>query len=609
MENVSNAVKSASVDNNFFRGVSRRKTVPIEEGKRIQDSDVVMTGKVDSKKVSPAEVTPPVAMTQVVQHPANDADTDDDIEIDDNPVNVPPAQVAVAAPPPPPPAAPPVVKPPSTYKPKSNPTPNIGRLDKSISKISNYIRDLLQVDNIFSLIRSNLKDKRPIEHQFYKSIQNCVYHSLMEYTCHIQEEYEWTNHDSGDTEIRMRYRYDHSLPMDQRGNISTLWFFDRVYNDRRISFLQCDEMWDAYNATYKDHLGIQKNWLNYLRSKIQEKGFIDASGANILINKIESNWCSDTHEDDVTLPEEPVQEPATVTSQVVMTAEVSTDDGYSDDSSPVAQYPDDVANYQDYYYEPQSAFAIYDDADTNTLCIRATDGTVVPFYLDLEQIGDYQVPPSIIDPENECNGLWEVLSVFKPDKRFYTSEPEHYLESNDNPHGIRHIVLHLDEDGEKHIMGVYLVDNNISEENLKIANYLVRSIIVGTVVSHLEYSITDTDGIISEEEYENATNDYDADADDVEYEYEDDDVETTEDDSVSEATIAAQNAFKQGVQTGNVDQIEEALETLGVVEAEEDNTENDVASKDVDVAEDAPETFLFEQQSRFGKKAKKKKKK
>lgn len=160
--------------------------------------------------------------------------------------------------------------------------PNAADSPKSISKVSNMIRDTLKDQDIYPLQSKYMISEEAIinESSFYSIIGTCVYYSLLDFL---------------------------SIKKDDDGNffiptlnentkyISTWHFFDTIYHDKKISVTKNGKyMMILYRKHFPSHDGIDSMWLDKLRLRLENRLNMNADGIMEICKIINNEYCART---------------------------------------------------------------------------------------------------------------------------------------------------------------------------------------------------------------------------------------------------------------------------------------------------------------------------
>lgn len=376
-----------------------------------------------------------------------------------------------------------------------NNTPNVLSLNKSISKVSNLIKDWLHIEDAFNQVKSNIVDKKMYAENFYIKIQNCVYHSLREF-CGITK-------DDANNDLLPVAAIDSEY-------YQSLIFFDRMFNDRSVSYEKIpNKVMEKYRRTFADADGIQPEWVKVLQEKIISKNLLDEHGVAAITFIIMNEWCSRILTP-VTVTVTPPQpstpkgvQISTPVTQVQRYENMNTDLQREDD----IDYGGDEEEEDEYL-----RVSIVRDEDIDIIKIESSDGfgkVAIPFYTRIASLPKDEIIPSIAD---DRNGKWDWLIHFVPDLIFKTKNPDQYLAANEeDPYENKIKCVIMDEDAGIHVIGVYYVDTIISiagdeevedfsDETINVINYLVNAEIATGHMSHLTRSLNSPD-FFRDEEY------------------------------------------------------------------------------------------------------------
>lgn len=157
--------------------------------------------------------------------------------------------------------------------------PSTVDIQKSISKISNLIRNNLKDDEIYIWAVKYEKDvKSHLEESlFYSRIGTAIYYSLLDFL-----EISICNGKAYIPNINENSSY-----------INTWHFFDKAYHDKRISTNKTGlELIKAYREHFPDNGGIDVEWIEKLYQKISSKLNLIDYGVSRICGIIQENYCN-----------------------------------------------------------------------------------------------------------------------------------------------------------------------------------------------------------------------------------------------------------------------------------------------------------------------------
>jgi len=437
-------------------------------------------------------------------------------------------------------------------------------IERSISKLGNYIKEWIINEHLYDSVSDTLKPKNLVRELFYRRTQSSVYHSLLEF-CGVTR-----NLDGSIT-----------FPEVTRDMecISTLYFLDRMFTDQSLIHENYRVVMDKYRRIYSDHNGIQVEWLEVLKKKLSEKAFIDSFGINAVLGTIKANWCTPVEKSIIiTEPPEPTKIPQTYVIQNPVTDD--DDEEYEDEDD-----DDDMREPLTVTIEHDNAFDIIiishsivrypSPSNLNPDVKPIVDEIAIPFVVNLDDVPINGYIPSLSD---DRNGMWDWLIHFQPDMVFPTKSPERYLEWNSNSEVtyVKCVILDYTKEDEEYIMGVYRVDEEFgnskeNEEIIKQINHVVKDDIASGTISSLKRTL------VVEELFETEENVL---AYITQYESEDDDED--DDDELTQAAI-------ETILTNSTEEVYEE-------EEEEASEERDTSEEGISDEED--DDFIFNVQTR-----------
>ena len=306
----------------------------------------------------------------------------------------------------------------SSHSPKI--VPNVENLPRSISKISNMIGNYLHEQDVHESCRSHIRGKMFAD-EFYRRVQNCVYKSLT-------------------TFCQMEVNADKSVNLPDPNKVPenvlfTLIFFDRIYNDRSVSF---EKDPNKVMQNYRTHFekdgtdGIHSDWINDLRKRMEEKMAMGAPGIQNVIDTIEGMWTSHFYPNVRTI--------------------VSDETPYEVSHGQLKEYDTNGISIHVW-------FGHGDEHDIIKIHAYDDDGlNIYPFYERLGEINLENIRP------HKYNGYWNFLKAFIPQMIFVTKNPEPYLKFNEIPleeSNMRCVVVDAEEVGApetKYHIGVYTIN-------------------------------------------------------------------------------------------------------------------------------------------------------
>ena len=163
--------------------------------------------------------------------------------------------------------------------------PTTSEIQNSVSKVANMIRETLISDDIFSLLGdvsvSIGKSKSRVinAEEFYSKLGTSVYFSLLDFLGIVN--YDWAN-------------TCYIPKLDRNSKYLNTWhFFDKIYNDRRVSMEKDGTtMMELYRQYYSDiNTGIDIEWLPMLGAKINNRLYMSDDALNLLCNRIRDIYC------------------------------------------------------------------------------------------------------------------------------------------------------------------------------------------------------------------------------------------------------------------------------------------------------------------------------
>ena len=420
-------------------------------------------------------------------------------------------------------------------------------ITRCLTKISNKIKGSLYQMEIWDEVRDNYmsaKAKPRPNGIFYDAVQSAIFHSLTKFL-----KMKPVQQEEGGKKQWICSKFE-DTPYE-----GTLVFLDRWYG--RKCFNDATNPVDGmaqYTKTHTDYLGIQREWLDDLRRTLKEKlKDVEPDGINFITDTIAENWCVpklvfeqkvenavqtmvdqgiiENNDGVITLTDKGKQ--AEEQSQEASVEAPSEDDEGEEmlafsasildkiDSNSSTQidtqlYTEDESEDEDEDDETlnDTEVLIYPDENIDIIRLKFSDtfGNVeIPLYQKLSDIDPNDVIPSMAD---ERNGDWDWLIHIVPDLRFVTSDPDRWMDLNNDDEvddTVRFLILDPDYKGQTlmamyAINGIFTVDENgvrHVESNptiLKQLNNLFKSEIGNGAISHYARNISD-DELVRDEDY------------------------------------------------------------------------------------------------------------
>ena len=434
--------------------------------------------------------------------------------------------------------------------------PKTESLSKSISKISNMMRDFLHSSDIFNEIKPYIKDKKLFPETFYQKAQNAIYHSLIDF-CEV------TKDENKNIILPDITEYTSYIP--------TLWFFDRIFNSKSVSFEKtAEKLMAKYRRTFHNNDGIQVEWVELLRTKLSEKMPVEAYGIDQMVEILSDLWCMKI------TPVLPEPEPVPTSSVEFLESPLAKDDDDEDDDE---YYDDDDDDDED--DEPSLTIDVEiskDEDGINTMIINSLEVSI-PIYFTLDEIyADVDPIPSLSGDDR--NGIWDWLIHFEPNNIFVTKDPQQYLDGNVVPESlgnIKCVILDVIEESE-YVIGIYDIDEELGKDALndidvKHINYLVLTHISDTNISHLRKTLSQPELFTKEEDLLEHVDKYnaavEASEDEVEEGEESEEVNDDDDEEVDLAALAVDSLEEEEASAEEVIPEEEEDEEIAVEVVEE----------------------------------------
>jgi ligand-binding sensor protein len=351
-----------------------------------------------------------------------------------------------------------------------------GLLSKSVSKFSNKIKDQLCRMSMFETIKPEIRKERNIaSDDFYKNIQNAIYHSLLKFL-----------------KIRSNSNSFEYFEDPGRKNLGTKLFLSRVFLDEELlnegnivkvmerhkaKYASNDKLKDIVE-NYNNILGIEDEWISEFVSRMKKKNrYISDAGINIISSAIEKMCCVPN----VVLPG----------SEEVKKEEVINDP----EEEVLEKKPVDEDDEDDDYQ--LITVDIDNDPETKYDTVSISGANEISWTFNVPDQGriDLNTPREVHDSFDARNGIWNWLIHIKPFAVIQTLEPDKFMDPNvkkritgiDEPNTLKMVIInHCDDIYD---IGIYFVDPEIldttdGDAHIKIVNYLVSDVIASTTLSH-----------------------------------------------------------------------------------------------------------------------------
>lgn len=426
----------------------------------------------------------------------------------------------------------------------------------ALSKLANRIVNNMKEEGLFSEISECLSDKMIKETSFYNNLHKAILQSLGTFLkCSIKSNVPNRNKPGTHDE--------YILPENMIGSEEepTFIFIARLFLNPDLKDLisPADAALDEYYKIYDNYLGIQAGWWSVFTLVLQQKIHMNQDGVYQIYETLSSSgWLDlvnvngeletppdDEEEGEEAGFDETDQVPDISGSYAIEGNDEPIDDepaGEDDDfdeeeetlqdiEAEVMSEIDAMSGDEDYLGDDEENFdsdqeatedisveIFYgeDSADFDIIKISAEDYTgdvSIPFYVSIDRINSDNANDQI-DPRNR---YWDWLTCFKPSAKFITDDPDKYMEYNDMDYDetdrfmVIFVILSADNEGN-YLMGMYRVHQFLGIKDVGQfyifddtmywqINNLVKTIIHNSVMS-VYFSSLDTDGIVSEHEFD-----------------------------------------------------------------------------------------------------------
>ncbi len=405
-------------------------------------------------------------------------------------------------------------------------------LKDHISEVSNRVGNFVKDGNLFDTVKATIIDYNMQPRTFYKSVQNCVFRSLMMF-------FNFTEREVPNKSGKGTHKDFEAPTTISPETHDTLNFIKFMTMTPELSSINIDDpsIIDAFLDIYSEDMwGFQAEWIPYLKERIKIKIPVREDGVNLIADCIMSNWCrsdeaadviDDSEGDDTEYEEEiddgvvPEEVRINIDNNDFMVTKTfvpapNTPDMSSeeiDDDDDEDEYESDDTEDDDYDDEATYLTVdIFPDDDFDIVRVISDDvfGSIsIPFYTKLEELS-IDNHKNLVD---DRNGHWDWLSGMVPDLMFRCEDPEPWLRGNELEckENQTHIIILKKEDTGSYIMGIFYVGGiyiydegvpsaNFDDDLLERLNVLLERSICITPISHLKRSISEED-IIYPEEY------------------------------------------------------------------------------------------------------------
>lgn len=419
----------------------------------------------------------------------------------------------------------------------------------AVSNIGKMVQESMTQSLFFDEIKNHISQKKFYAGDFYKVISTAVYKAIVGF-CNFQQ-IDIPNKDKPGT------HRGYKCPENISGEIyePTMIFLQRTYIDERLNHCETiDELMNKYHEFYGDYLGLQREVIPSLRLELEKRLKMSRNGIDATLAKLDSLLVVPQEVDDIRImaeafaeaaaeepdttlkdkldaeiaaskdqPEERVsinQMLAEVVHEVIGEVnqpeepkeEVAFSTDIQDDGEEFTYDDTEEENQEENSYLP-TTIEVFEDGNSNVIRLRTADAfgeVVIPFYKNLAEVDLTKSLPSMVD---DRNGDWDWLVHFAPMMRFYTNDPEKWLEVNENEieeNQAHPVILDELEDGS-YVMGLYLIDGiyfvdidgNYSPvedmELIKKINMVILDNVATGDISHLKRTVDNPEGIYDEE--------------------------------------------------------------------------------------------------------------
>lgn len=169
-----------------------------------------------------------------------------------------------------------------------------------VSKLSNHIGREMYHARVYEEVSTSIRDKKMYKETFYTNAQSAVFRSLVKFLG-FTERVEPKDNGRGTRHVFLGPLH----PNDPKFE-ATLIFLERLWKDEMLDKYDnqhSKDMLAKYRETYSDYLGIQREWLDDLVSRITSKMPVDIIGARRIAELVAELWCAPVVEEAQSDPE------------------------------------------------------------------------------------------------------------------------------------------------------------------------------------------------------------------------------------------------------------------------------------------------------------------
>ena len=417
----------------------------------------------------------------------------------------------------------------------------------AVSNIGKLIQETMMQDLFFDTIKNDIvQSKKMYPADFYKILTTSIYKAIVGFC-----EFEQIEIPNGDKPGTHRGFKAPDVIVGKEFE-PTMRYLERMFiNDEINSKPDILSAMQAYRYIYNDYLGVQREVLPLLRSELTKRIQMTENGYEKVIGtvdnmifvpvevddiKIVANAMAEAEEEglnydlkeklDAQIAEESKEESddkLDINAILANAAKEAMKEADETDDETLAFSSDVDATDDEFYYAYdedeevddyiKTTIMVYHEDDTDIIKLNTADAfgeVIIPFYESLSTVDADKCIPSLAD---ERNGMWDWLIHFTPLMMFNTSNPDKWLEFNDeemHESFVHPVILQTKEDGSATI-GMYIVDGiyEVQENGIeaiitdndmlwKICTVIINNISTNGI-SHYTRNISREDLIVGED--------------------------------------------------------------------------------------------------------------
>lgn len=342
----------------------------------------------------------------------------------------------------------------------------------AISKMSNRMAYDIRTLNLFDTLKPYIANKKIMPKAFYDAVQAAIWKTLGPYVGCV-EKTNVPNRDNAGTHTEWGLTIDIVEGLSTE-SYNTLLFIMRMFKNNviRSVVVEDDVPGNEYIIKYLDEYpnsevnGIDEEWCELFKSRLKTKLAISDTGVDLILDEfIDRGWIQVEDEDDES---EPVDEEDEINYGTTDEGDDESENPYEEIEREISDELGDIINEEEEVINEETNYVsvdlIHDDNfDTVKLSFNDYNGLCsIPFYTNLDEITitEEDKTYSPVDPRNS---FWDWLRFIAPDIKFYTKNPDKYLEGNkpiyrnEEDDTESHYVI-LTKKGDEYLIGAYLLN-------------------------------------------------------------------------------------------------------------------------------------------------------